>query len=454
MFASLEKLNGSLRATGYIADSVATTTVYLAATLHKPLLLEGPAGSGKTQLAYAVAEAAQTTVERLQCYEGINEEKAIGKFDEPLQRLCVELRAKSSDIDWASLKTELHSQDFFSAGPLMRALLSETPCVLLIDELDKVDQAFDGQVLSPVKKLVNDASSETTKRIGELRSLLSDELDPRNAKSTLGSALQSLRDLLNPKNSDSIQSALDQAVYKATAENGVLAKSVKIQVEEALKPLVTEMDGLAKEIRGQEAAAEALQQTTLKGAPYEEEVTGILQEWAQPVGAEVYHVGGDNQPGDIVVALRGDDVIADQISIVIEARDRCSRAMGRKAISSDMATKLAQRNANAGIYLSRTQDGLSLREIGEWAEGFCDYGPWVACTQQHLITAVRFLIVQRRLAALRAEALEVDSASIDQQVKTIRTSLGRVRAIKTKLTELGACSDVIGEQADQLREEI
>jgi hypothetical protein len=312
----------------------------------------------------------------------------------------------------------------------------------------------DGQVLSPVKKLVNDASSETTKRISELRSLLSDELDPRNAKSTLGSALQSLRDLLNPKNSDSIQSALDQAVYKATAENGVLAKSVKIQVEEALKPLVSEMDGLAKEIRGQEAAAEALEQTTLKGAPYEEEVTGILQEWAQPVGAEVYHVGSDNQPGDIVVALRGDDVIADRISIVIEARDRCSRAMGRKAISSDMATKLAQRNANAGIYLSRTQDGLSLREIGEWAEGFCDYGSWVACTQPHLITAIRFLIVQRRLAALRAEALEVDSASIEQQVKTIRTSLGRVRSIKTKLTELGACSDVIGEQADQLREEI
>jgi MoxR-like ATPase len=147
VFASLEKLNGSLRATGYIADSVATTTVYLAATLHKPLLLEGPAGSGKTQLAYAVAEAARTTVERLQCYEGINEEKAIGKFDEPLQRLCVELRAKSSDIDWASLRTELHSQDFFSAGPLMRALLSETPCVLLIDELDKVDQAFEAILL-------------------------------------------------------------------------------------------------------------------------------------------------------------------------------------------------------------------------------------------------------------------------------------------------------------------
>lgn len=312
----------------------------------------------------------------------------------------------------------------------------------------------DGQVLSPVKKLVSDASSETTKRINELRSLLSDELDPRNAKSTLGGALQSLRDLLNPKNSDSIQSALDCAVNKATAENGALAKAVKIQVEEALKPLVTEIDGLAKEVRGQEAAAKALEQTTLKGAPYEEEVAGVLQDWAQSVGAEVYHVGGDNQPGDVVVILRGNDVIADRMTIVIEARDRCSRAMGRKAISADMASKLAQRNADAGVYLSRTQDGLSLREIGEWAEGLCEYGPWVACTQQHLITAIRFLIVQRRLAALRVEAIELDSASIEQQVKTIRTSLGRIRTIKTKLTELGDCSDVIGAQADQLREEI
>ena len=147
MFLSLQELEGGLRASGYIADSVATTTVYLAARLQKPLLLEGPAGSGKTQLAYAVADAADTTVERLQCYEGINEEKAIGKFDEPLQRLCVELKAKSVSVNWESLRTELHSQQFFGAGPLLRALQCERPCVLLIDELDKVDHAFEALLL-------------------------------------------------------------------------------------------------------------------------------------------------------------------------------------------------------------------------------------------------------------------------------------------------------------------
>jgi MoxR-like ATPase len=124
-------------ANGYIADSVATTTVNLAAELHQPLLLEGPAGSGKTQLADAVAEAANTTVERLQCYEGINEEKAIVKFDESLQRLCVELKSKSATADWEFLQAELHGQQFFIAGPLLRALQCEKPCVLPIDELDK-----------------------------------------------------------------------------------------------------------------------------------------------------------------------------------------------------------------------------------------------------------------------------------------------------------------------------
>src|SRR5437870_2778244 len=148
MFSSLEELEQGLRGSGYIADSIATTTVYLAARLQKPLLLEGPAGSGKTQLAYAVAEAAETAVERLQCYEGIDEEKAIGKFDEALQRLCVSLKAKMGhNLDWETLRTDLHSQRFFRAGPLLRALQSPRPCVLLIDELDKVDYAFEAILL-------------------------------------------------------------------------------------------------------------------------------------------------------------------------------------------------------------------------------------------------------------------------------------------------------------------
>ncbi|HET6842899.1 MAG TPA: MoxR family ATPase [Candidatus Angelobacter sp.] len=147
MFDSVENVMSGLFLTGYITDEVTATVVYLAGKLHKPLLLEGPPGSGKTELAYAVAKATNAEVERLQCFQGINEEKAIGKFDEALQRLAVELRSKSGSMDWEQVKRELHSQNFFSAGPLLRALQYDRRCVLLIDELDKVDQAFEAMLL-------------------------------------------------------------------------------------------------------------------------------------------------------------------------------------------------------------------------------------------------------------------------------------------------------------------
>lgn len=147
LFSSAEELANRLRASGYIADSVTVSTVYLAGNLHKPVLLEGVAGSGKTQLAYAVATALEAEVERLQCYQGIDEAKAIGKFDESLQRLCAELKAKSSNVDWQSTAGELHTRPFFVAGPLLRALEHDKACVLLIDELDKVDHAFEAMLL-------------------------------------------------------------------------------------------------------------------------------------------------------------------------------------------------------------------------------------------------------------------------------------------------------------------
>jgi len=147
VFCSLAEVNAGLRGSGYIADPVTISTVYLAAALHRPLLLEGVAGTGKTQLAYAVAEAAKTSVERLQCYQGIDEAKAIGKFDESLQRLCVELKSKTTTLDWELLADELHGRRFFGAGPLLKALEYKKPCVLLIDELDKVDHAFEAMLL-------------------------------------------------------------------------------------------------------------------------------------------------------------------------------------------------------------------------------------------------------------------------------------------------------------------
>jgi MoxR-like ATPase len=146
MFESFDDLMERLKATGYFIDPVMTRIVFLAAKLQKPLLLEGPAGSGKTQLAVSVAQAAGTHIERLQCYRGVTEDKAIGRFDESLQRLYMEF-SKGQNESWRELQANLKGRDFFRPGPLMRALECEKPCVLLIDELDKVDEGFEALLL-------------------------------------------------------------------------------------------------------------------------------------------------------------------------------------------------------------------------------------------------------------------------------------------------------------------
>ena len=147
MFSSPEELAEKLRTVQYLVADELLPVIYLAMKLGRPLLVEGPPGSGKTELACAVAKAAGTVIERLQCYVGINEEKAIGKFDDALQRLFLEAVRQLPANGWEDIRHELHTLAFFTRGPLLRALLYERPCVLLVDEIDKVDQGFEALLL-------------------------------------------------------------------------------------------------------------------------------------------------------------------------------------------------------------------------------------------------------------------------------------------------------------------
>ena len=148
MFTSPNETLAGLQSSGYFTDIKVATAVFLAGRVHRPILVEGPAGAGKTELAQSVAQACAVPLLRLQCYQGIDEEKAIGQYDRSLQELYVLLMSKSTETpDWAQIKREITSPAYFMAGPLLEAIEQEESCVLLIDEIDKVDYAFEAMLL-------------------------------------------------------------------------------------------------------------------------------------------------------------------------------------------------------------------------------------------------------------------------------------------------------------------
>lgn len=323
----------------------------------------------------------------------------------------------------------------------------------LQDELIKKVGTGDGQVLKPIFDASQHASTEVRLRIAECKAFVTEHIDPTTDTSTVGKALQNVRDMLNPELPRSVQKSLETAIAMVTGGDGALAQTVKATVAAAMQPLQDEVRELGKEIRGQEAAEEVLSQTTEKGPRYEEEVIALLQPWARSVGAELEHVGVDNRPGDVLLKLTRTSISAADVRVVIEVRDEEATARGRKVISTDVTNAMAERSANAGIYLSRTPQGLG-REIGDWAEGECAQGPWVAITHEHLRTAIRFLIAQHRLRTLRSELPDFDTAAIENQVKRIQTALDRIRTIKTKVTNIRTAADAIVSEGETLRDEI
>ncbi|MCK0437981.1 MoxR family ATPase [Gordonia alkaliphila] len=143
-FTSTTDVVAKLKTTGYLADEATATATYLADRLGKPLLVEGPAGVGKTELARAIAAATGADLVRLQCYEGIDEARALYEWNHAKQILAIQAAGQR---DWDATKDDIFSEEFLLARPLLTAISRTEPTVLLIDEIDKADVDMEGLLL-------------------------------------------------------------------------------------------------------------------------------------------------------------------------------------------------------------------------------------------------------------------------------------------------------------------
>lgn len=142
---TLEELKQKMDGANYVYDDVLATTAYVALTLDRPLLIEGAAGVGKTEVAKVMAAALDRELVRLQCYEGLDESKALYEWNYQKQLLSIQVNMNSTDRE--ALTQSLFSDEYLLERPLLRSIRSEKPVVLLIDEIDKADEEFEAFLL-------------------------------------------------------------------------------------------------------------------------------------------------------------------------------------------------------------------------------------------------------------------------------------------------------------------
>jgi len=138
MFQSVDEVQQRFRDARYIAGRRISTVVYLAARMGRPVLIEGPAGVGKTELAKTLAEITNRPLIRLQCYEGLDESKALYEWNYKKQLLRIQAD-RAHDATWADVETDIFSEPFLLTRPLLEAIRATDPVVLLIDEVDRVE---------------------------------------------------------------------------------------------------------------------------------------------------------------------------------------------------------------------------------------------------------------------------------------------------------------------------
>lgn len=356
----------------------------------------------------------------------IEEDERLGEFDRAVRvgSLCLAKAQQASDL------TFLEGQ----VDKLLREMQQQV--ALVPGQLTEKLGAGEGQVLHPVVQ----AAEATTKTLAEalqsVRALITDKVDAGNPRSALGAALQELKHLLDPKRTDSLHTQFAKAISQASDKEGPMAKAVSLAVvkdlEPALKSLRERIQEMEKHVIKAEAAAELAEQTTQKGFQFEDALLDKLKTFAAFTGAEVERCGGDNKKGDFVLLLQKDRQPGLDLRIVIEAKNDAT-AKGRAKVKEIMAAAMQERSADIGLCVGKTSAAFA-KEIGEFDEGKCRCGPYVACTADYLLVALRLAICLKRLADEKNSLASVDASAVRDEVRIMRLALKKTVTMRKNAT--------------------
>lgn len=310
----------------------------------------------------------------------------------------------------------------------------------------------DGKLFEPVRNQLIEVQSSIRQRLADVKGLI----DPNNPQSDLGLALSKVRQLLDPDQKNSFPDKIESILAELSGKDGVLAKSVESVVAEAVRtqlaPLQTQVKAINDEFVTKKAVADLTQRTTVKGPEFEVALVERIRGIATAMGFSIEYTGEEKQPGDIVLRMASTGIAGMDLVVVIEAKDDAN-GRGTKRIQDDLLKAIKHRHADIGILVGKSIDAFG-KEVGEWGEGTVDNHQWIACTEVGVRMALRWAVLQKRLADRMSRTTSVDPTVIAAQIGAVRQSLRNLSAVKTNSTNINKAVENINSTVDQLKREI
>ena len=321
------------------------------------------------------------------------------------------------------------------------------------DELVSIVGIGDGQALEPIFSGLTSISTN----IDGKATTLNDSLNLDSKTSMLSVAFDEVNGMLDPDTEGSIQHTLNQAISDIAEEDGTLVNSVQNIINSVLETRIGPLEVICKAIdtyiKVKDGVEQAESNSTKKGASHEENVHTIAKKWVESHGGSALHSGGDNNPGDHVLEVPMPS--GPTMKIVIESKDE-STARGSKWISDKLFASMELRKCTTGLWISKTENGLSPTQIGDWGLGNNALGGWLATTVDNTSTALTYLRameIVNRAKAIDSE-VDIDFKQLKEVCETIKNSVKKVQNIRTMAGQIITNAGNIKTEADELRSQI